>query len=355
MNHNHQLSKALQALSALAMPRAPQPSIASPQNQPGTENPYPVERDAFGIINPKGRLYKLRPLISRLASRVRKKRHADRELKELIQPLRGYQKNTNATIVELTNYVCAQAYDDMMKDGVGRDEAATTCTALEAKLKERLQNVCEGAHFDACARYDSELSNPRSQLNTRIKAIHKLHRLQKERGYTMYLKALYAALTLLEQAKLMLSSEGKKRYELFIAQSASELKGAFAKSLTVAQMQTLSTLLEIPPRRSAAKDIGEIGRAQGEVNAAIEKYRYHHIDYGYLSYVDYIAKLIPHNQPLPPSVAKLLIHEALILCDDAKSEGSCLDGRSVSSRSLWNRPGAERQFDVVRTMIDGIL
>ncbi|EBJ4783456.1 hypothetical protein DVE09_16070 [Salmonella enterica] len=355
MNHNHQVSTALQALSVLTMPRAPQLNFGSPTDQTDIKNPYPVERDPFGVIIQKGKLHKQRPLISQLVSKVKKKRHADRELKELVLRLSSYQKSTNTKVVDITNYVCAQAYDDMMKNGVSRDEILTVCSAVEARLKERLHNICGRSLIDDCARYDLELSDPHSQLNTRIKKIHKLYRLQKEKGYIVYLNALYAVLTLLEKTKLILCNEGKKRYELFIAQSASELKGIFAKNLTLAQMQTISTLLDVPPRRSTAKDIAEIERAQRDVSTAITKYRYHHIDCGYRDYVDYIARLIPHSRPLPPSLAKLLIHEAHILYSDAKSDGNCLDGYSVSSRSLWNRPGAERQFEVIRTMVDDFL
>lgn len=69
------------------------------------------------------------------------------------------------------------------------------------------------------------------------------------------------------------------------------------------------------------------------LHAAITQFRYHHIDCVYRDYVDYIARLIPHNRPLSPLLAKLL-DEAHILYANAKSDGHCLDGYSVSSR-IW--------------------
>ncbi|MBJ8677434.1 hypothetical protein I5487_11410 [Citrobacter freundii] len=355
MSHAHQVSTALQALSAVSKPKAIQTSFGSAQEPLHAGNPYQVERDDFGVIVPLSKLYKNRNLIVQICSKVRRGKHADKPLSDLLRSRASYKTRARPETNDPINYVCALAYDDMVKCEINRETTLNVCSKVEVVLRERLQRISSKHTTDEGTRYDRELNNPHSQFNTKIQYLHKLHRSQKTVNYTVYLNVLFKISRLIGCARLVLNNEGKKKYEQYVSHSACELKNNFFQVLTPAQMHTIAALLEIPPRRSTVKDLEELDRAQMGVTIAIERYRYHHIDCGYLDYAEYVAKLIPRDKPLPPSLAKLLVHEAHALYTEARTEGSCLDSYAVSSRSLWNRPNTNRQFEIVRTIIDGFL
>jgi hypothetical protein len=136
-------------------------------------------------------------------------------------------------------------------------------------------------------------------------------------GY--YLSALGFARSTLIAARTVLESEGKKRYEYFLRSARSDLSRQFSE-LDPRRHEALQALLNVPFRKSSAKDLYELKLALRDATEAIIGYRHSFGSDRYREYAETAACNVG-CEALSPELASIVITEVTDLVACAVTSG----------------------------------
>ncbi|EIP3951806.1 hypothetical protein LSB85_003673 [Salmonella enterica] len=112
-----------------------------------------------------------------------------------------------------------------------------------------------------------------SVIERRLQAVATYYAGQDKEMLGCYLSALGFARNTLIAARAVLESEGKKRYESFLKSARSDLSSKFSE-LDPRRHEALQALLDVPFRKSSAKDLYELKLALRDATEAIISYRH---------------------------------------------------------------------------------